>query len=126
MTRKSITPRQQGLIAALLTEKTHLAAAKAAGVAPRTLYRWMREDAAFLDALINAQKETGAIVKSVIRRLAAIAPKAIDALEDALDSPLAKPGERTQAANVALTRLADLRENVEFDERLSRLEKELT
>lgn len=78
-----------------------------------------------MDALTTAQRETSAIVAGVIRRLACIAPKAIDALEDALDDPLAKPGERTQAANVALTRLADLREKIEFDERMVEIEKRL-
>jgi len=126
MERKSIiTPRQQRLIASLLTERSQMQACKAAEVSASCFYRWLREDPAFVDALTTAQRETSAIVAGVIRRLACIAPKAINALEDALDDPLAKPGERTQAANVALTRLADLREKIEFDERMVEIEKRL-
>ncbi len=100
-------------------------ACKAADVSCSTFYRWMREDPAFLEALVNAQKETGAIVAAVIHQLAIIAPKAIDTLDEALTDPGTRTSEKVQAANVALTRLTKLRENVEFDERLTALEKEL-
>jgi hypothetical protein len=115
----SLTPSQHAAVAALLTEKTQVQAAKAAGVAEQTLRRWLATDQAFLTAYRAARRQ---VMDSVVGRLQQAAATAVDALERNLTC--GKPGDEIRAAVAVLDHaargleLGDLMERVEELERL--------
>ncbi len=53
---RTVTPKQEALIAALLAAPTIQAAAKAAGVPERTAHRWLHEEA-FTTAYMRARRD---------------------------------------------------------------------
>lgn len=114
-----LKPKQREAIAALLTERNVAAAAQAAGVGLRTLHRWLKEDGAFIAELRTAEATLDA---ETMRRLATIQVKALDAIEQALDSPEASHSERLRAAEMVLAQRAKLRELNDIEERLLALE----
>lgn len=116
---KTLTPKQRGAIAALLTEPSVSRAAKVTGIGERTLHRWLKEDGAFIAELRTAEATLDA---ETMRRLATIQAKALDAIEQALDSPDASHSERLRAAEMVLAQRAKLRELNDIEERLSALE----
>ena len=79
MTEK-VTPKQARGIAALLTEPTITAAAAKAGVAPKTIYKWLRQPE-FSAELTAAQARE---IETAGRRLAGMQSAALDALTDIL------------------------------------------
>src|SRR5262245_15312154 len=79
-TGKSISPAQRKCIEALLTSGNATEAAKVAGVARQTIYRW-QQDPAFVAALRAAEAEA---VESLSRSLAGLGELAGSALRDAL------------------------------------------
>jgi len=111
-----VTPKQQKAIAALITESTTAAAAKAAGVTEMTLWRWMQEEE-FKGALQAAQRS---IVDSAVGKLQAANEKAVDTLIKNLDS------ENDFASNAAALAILNLTqkaiEQAELIERVKRLE----
>src|SRR5262249_54898686 len=78
---QKLSRRQERLIAALLTEPTHAAAAARTGVGETTLHRWFRLPA-FQAAYRQARR---AIVEGAIGRLQQSASKAVQTLERDLD-----------------------------------------
>ena len=60
-----VTPKQEKLIAALLTNGTVQAAATAAGISEATAHRWLRDDAAFEAAYRTARR--GAVQHAIAR-----------------------------------------------------------
>ena len=117
---KGLTPSQRRAIAALLLERDNRAAAKASGIAERTLARWLTLPI-FREALEAAETEA---VDSSLRRLASVTGLAVDTLLAIMENPGAKPAQRLTAANIALSRYPELRDSQEFNERLRRLENE--
>jgi len=69
--------KQEVLIAALLTEPTHAAAATRAGVSEATLHRWLHLPA-FRDEYRFARR---AVVETAVGRLQQASAKAVDTLE---------------------------------------------
>ncbi len=117
-----LTGRQARAIAALLKEKDVSAAAKAAKVGERTLYRWLTEDAAFQRELQAAE---GRAISGAVRRLADLTGTAVETLRGvmlATDAPLSA---KVRAADIVLSRLLDLRQMVDFEARLADLEDAL-
>ena len=73
---EKLTSKQEVLIAALLTEPTHVAAAAKAGVGETTVYRWMRLPR-FRAAYRRARRE---LVEAAIVRIQAATGQAVEAL----------------------------------------------
>ncbi len=85
--------KQEALIAALLTEPTHAAAAAKAGVSVATVGRWLRLPA-FLAAYRRARRE---LVEGAIGRIQGAAGEAVDTLL-AVARGGAKEGDKVRAA----------------------------
>jgi hypothetical protein len=110
--------KQEALIAALLSEPSHEAAAKAAGVGIATLQRWLQVPE-FQRAYRAARR---AIVESAIGRLQGATGKAIETLVRNLDCP--KPADQIRAASVLLehaVKAVELGDLIERVEELARL-----
>ncbi len=119
---KKLTPRQRRAIAALLSEKDVLAAAKKARVGERTLRRWLDSDEVFQAQLKAAE---AAAIDSAIRRLSNLTGQAVSTLRDVMSGKDCSAGARVRAADVALARLLDLRELAQLEARLGAIERAL-
>jgi hypothetical protein len=75
---EKLTPRQRRAIAALLSSRDVKAAALAAKVGARTLYRWL-DDQSFRNALSAAESEA---IDTATRRLIGLEDSAVDAFTD--------------------------------------------
>lgn len=116
---ENLTPRKRKAIEALLTTCDTTRAAQAAGVSRDTVYRWMREE-----AFKNALKEGAAeALEGLSRNLVQLGDKAIKALAAALDDSTAGTNIKVRAADVILSRLLQLRELVDLENRVAELEK---
>src|SRR5262249_41440200 len=90
---QKLTRKQEALIAALLTEPTHAAAAKKAGVSEATLYRWLRLPE-FRSAYRQARRE---LVEAAVGRIQAATGQAVDTLL-AMANQGGKSGARVRAS----------------------------
>jgi hypothetical protein len=90
---QKLNRKQEALIAALLTESTHAAAAARAGVSEATLHRWLRLPA-FQGAYRRARRE---LVEGAVGRLQAAAGQAVETLL-AVAKEGARDGDRVRAA----------------------------
>ena len=120
-TAHPLTPRQMRAIGALLECRSNLEAAARAGIAPKTLYRWLKSPL-FVAELQAAENK---VIDGSIRRLAGLTGAAVEVLGDIMANPAAKHAVRVQAANVTLARFGDLHEEQELERRLTRLEEDL-
>lgn len=116
---EKLNSKQRRAVDALLLSGRVGEAALAVGVNRATLSRWLR-DPVFRQALREAE---GGALDELQRRLVALGGSAAEALGAALDH--AEVRVRLRAADVTLARLLQLRELVDFDERLARLEEQL-
>jgi hypothetical protein len=107
---------ESGLIAALAAGQTVKAAAASAGVSERTAHRRL-EDAGFWQAVVDARAK---LVDNALGQLADASAAAVTTLRALLDAD----GEtaRLGAARAILELGNKLRESVEFEQRISRLE----
>jgi hypothetical protein len=94
-----LTTKQEALIAALLTERTHAAAARKADVGQTTLYRWMHLPE-FRTAYRQARRE---LVEAAVGRIQAGSGHAVDALI-AITRKGRRDGDRIRAAVALLDR----------------------
>ena len=94
----ALTTKQTRAVEALLRCRTHEDAARAAGISPRTLRRWLAEDD-FQDALHDAVRES---LADAVLKLKSSAVTAIDALVD-----VAQDAESEHARVQAAGRLLD-------------------
>jgi hypothetical protein len=94
---QKLTSKQEALIAALLTEPNHAAAATKAGVGKTTLYRWMQLPA-FRAAYDEARRE---LVKSAIGRIQAGTGQAVETLLEVARQGR-RDGDRVRAAGILL------------------------
>lgn len=90
---QKFTTKQEAMIAALLTEPTHLAAAKKAGIHPATFYRWMHVPE-FREAYREARRE---LVEVAIGRVQAGAGEAVETLLEVARGGK-RDGDRVRAA----------------------------
>ncbi len=118
---KKITARQRKAIRALLEHGDVASAAEAAGVTRQTLYRWRKQEH-FKRALAEAEGEA---LEGLSRALVRLGEKATETLEQAMDGA-EKESTKVRAADIVLSRLLQLRELVELEERVSELEKKLS
>ena len=117
-TRKKLTPRQRKAVQALLTTGDKDQAAAAAGCARRTIYRWLRLDV-FQQALTDAEADALAELSRELVRLAGLAA---GTLEQAMGDRDATAGQRIRAADIVLSRLLQLRQLVDLEQRIQALE----
>jgi hypothetical protein len=116
-TKKMLTAQQRRAIEALLTHGTTTAAAEAAGVQRKTVYRW-KQQPEFIEALAEAER---AAVERLSRDLAGLSAQAAEVLRDAM-RPGQKMSNRLRAVEIVIGRLVDLRGLVEIEKRLEQLE----
>jgi hypothetical protein len=90
---QKLTGKQEALIAALLTEPTHAAAATKAGVSEATLHRWLRLPE-FQAAYRQARRE---LVEGAVARIQAATGQAVDTLLTVATKG-AKDSDRVRAA----------------------------
>ncbi len=115
---EKITPAQRRAIAALLSERDVRAAAKAAGVSERSLWRWLK-DRDFTNELNAAQGEA---IDATIRRLAELSGQAVDTLRSAMTSKSTPIGSKIRAADIVLGRLLAMKELGDLEQRIAALE----
>jgi len=90
---RGLTSKQEGGIAALLSQPTHVAAAALAGVSESTLYRWLQVPA-FRAAYRQARRE---LVEAAIGRVQAAAGQAVEVLVSIAHKGR-RDGDRVRAA----------------------------
>ena len=120
-TNRTLTARQKKAIKALLTSWNTKEAANAAGVSRDTLYRWQKIPL-FQEAL---QAASQASMIELSRGLITLGKQAITALEKALNDQDARQSEKIRAADIILSKLMALREFIDFEARITALEKEV-
>ncbi|MBT7072518.1 MAG: hypothetical protein HN975_16695 [Anaerolineae bacterium] len=113
-----LTPRQRKALEALTQAGTVTAAAEAAGVARKTVYAWLLLPE--FDRELN--RATAAALGELSRRLVGMSGQAADTIQDVMNDPDASPAVRLRAADTGLNRLLQLRQLVDLEERVSRLE----
>jgi transposase-like protein len=114
--------KQAKAIAALLAAKDGATAAQQAGVSETTLYRWLREDKGFQEALRGAEKVA---IDEAVRRLAGAAGHALNTILVLMLDRDTPASIRLRAATVVLEQLVKLRELTSLEERIAALEEAL-
>jgi len=117
--KNELKPNQQRALTAIMESATLGAAAQAAGLNERTLYRYLQ------DPVFRAElsRREGLIMDLVTRRLLQMSSKALDALEDVLDAPFHRgAGNMRLAAKTVIDSLLKIREMVTTEQRLADLE----
>lgn len=117
-----MTPAQRRAIAALLENRDVKSAAKAANIGEATLFRWLREDDAFVAELRRAENE---LLDAVTRRLLQAQQGAVAVVIHLLADGSVPPSVRLRAAALLMDQMVKLRELRNFEERLSAMEKAL-
>jgi hypothetical protein len=118
---EELTPSQVRAIAALLTEKDVLSAAKAAGIGERTMHRHL-QDPAFQKGLRAAEASA---LDAAVPRLSGAATTAVSVILALMLTRDISASVRLRAATTILEQLVKLRELNELEERVSRLEEQL-
>ena len=113
----NLTPKKRRAVLALVEHGDASNAATAAGVTRQTLYRWLNEDADFIQALREA--EYGAL-QTFQRELVSMGHLAAAALRDGLQDEDIRV--RLRAADIFTQRLLQLRDLLDFEDRLQKLE----
>jgi phage terminase small subunit len=114
----NLTPRRRKAVESLLTSGDVTCAALTAGISRETLYRWMKEED-FIQALKEAEAQA---LEGLSCSLVALGSKAANTLEAAMDDTDVPAAARINAARVVLDNLLRLRELVNLEERVSKLE----
>lgn len=112
----TLSGKQKRAIAAILAARSITEAAEISGIARRTLYRYLSQDS-FRNELQKAESE---ILACTGRRLLQEQLASVDALAYLRDS--AAESVRLQAARCLLEQCLKWRENVNLEERISKLE----
>lgn len=114
---EKLTPKQESLLVALLSEKTAIDAAKKVGIGETTMHRWLKLPG-FQNAFRQARR---AIVEAAIARLQNVASEAAEALQRNLTCGIAASEIRAALGvldhAVKGIELADLTQRVEEMER---------
>jgi hypothetical protein len=123
MSRSSsnLTRKQEEAIIALLTQRSVDEAARAADVATRTLYRWMKDSE--FDAAYRAAKR--ASFGQSIARLPHLSGAAVSTLGKIMLDSATPPSVRVRAADSILNHAAKAIEIENIEERVSEIERAL-
>lgn len=115
---KHLSPKKCTFVLALMSERDIRAAAKRANIPERTAYRWTR-DPDVQHAVYEAEADALADVERGLIRLAAEAVRVLgDAMGNTPPAPVA-----IRAADIVLTRLLQVRDLVNHEQRLCELER---
>jgi len=114
---EKLSRRQEAAIAALLLHPTLKAAAKAAGIGEKTLWRWL-QDEGFRAAYQAARQEA---VSQAIARLQHVAGDAVDTLRDVAADSEAPPAARVSAAKAILDLVIRRSEVEDLEQRIAAL-----
>jgi phage terminase small subunit len=117
----NLTPKQRKAIESLLATGNVAEAARAAGVARQSLYRWLA-DPDFAKALRAAEQIA---LEGLARSLLRLGDKATAAIEAALDDQAAPHTVKLKAASVVFTHHPQLLESVMLADRVAALEDAL-
>lgn len=104
---------------ALLSEPSVTAAAKVAGLSPRTLYRYLARD----DFRAELQRRQDAILAGTTAALTGLSGEAVATLRDLMQDPDAADGVKARAALGWLKEMYRASELVEITERLKKIEE---
>ena len=118
-TQKKLTPRQVQGVIALMSSPSISAAADKIGVQRQTMLRWMKDDN--FNAVLQEQK-TKALAQAS-RALLHLAQGATIALAQGLKAE--KISVRLRSADIVLTKLLQLHNAIEVEQRLDALEARL-
>lgn len=113
----SLTVRQRGALAALVSSRSIKDAALEARVGERTLRRWLRQEA-FRDALRDAQRE---VLRITLGRLQSMTTIAADTLAEMLTAR--SESVRVVAAKEIIQRAIDATAVAELERRVDELER---
>ena len=119
---KKVTHKQNKAILTLLDGGTQAEAALVAGVTPKTVHRWIHQDAAFFDALKAAKSK---VIDQASTRLAGGMNSAIDTMLRIMADETATQGTQLRAANFLLTHALRVIELADVLERIDALEMRL-
>lgn len=111
--------RQVRAISALLSHRTQVEAAEAAGIGERTLATWLTQPE-FQAALRAAE---GTAIDAAVREMLSLQGDAIDVLAGLMNDVEIKGSVRLRAAQITLDNLLRLRELRNVESRLARLEE---
>jgi len=117
-TLSALSSRQRKAVEALLSTGEPTAAAREAGIARDTLYRWLKEPA-FLQAVREAE---AAALDELSRLLVRLGRTAAATLAKAMSDPAVPWSTRVRAADASLGRLLQLRELATLEARVTELE----
>ncbi len=118
-TPAALSPKQRRAVEALLATGEAAAAAREAGVARDTLYRWLKQPA----FLAEVRKAEAAALDELSRLLVRLGRTAAATLAKAMSDPAAPYPTRVRAADAALSRLLQLRELAQLEARVQALEE---
>lgn len=118
---ENLTPKHFLAIEALLTHGNVAEAARAADVSRDTVYRWFK-DRTFKHALKAAEADA---LEGLSRDLVRLGRKAAATLEAALTDERAGTSTKVRAADIVLSRLLQLRELADLEQRVSWLEERI-
>ena len=116
MTSRRTTKKSKAIVA-LLSGKTNSQAAQSAGVTERTIYRWLSEQS-FQTELREAERQ---MIESATRQMSSLQEKAINILEQLLESQDVSPHTRLSTAN-SILRLSLAYRDRNIERRLYELE----
>jgi hypothetical protein len=111
--------KKEAAIAALLSQRNHEEAARAAGVSKRTLNRWLKMPE-FQSAYLEARRAT---MFQANARLQQAASAAVSTLVKVMVDPSTPASARVRAADCILERGNQGLENEDYDVRLAALER---
>ena len=116
---KKLSTRQNRVMNCLLEGFTVIKACTETGIPERTVRRWVSEPA-FKAELTRRE---GEVILAVSLRLVGMTNQALDTLEQALNDTNATIGTRLKASTTILEMVLKWRETVDFEERISELER---
>jgi hypothetical protein len=116
--KSDITPKQEKVLAALLSHPTMEEAAEAAGVNRTTIFRWLQQED-FQAAYRNARRES---VKHAIARLQNRTSEAVEVLAEIMSDITNAPAARVSAAKSIIEYSIKAVEVEDLAKRLSELE----
>ena len=111
--------KQEEAIIALLSQRSVDEAAKAVNVAPRTLYRWMK-DADFQEAYRNAKRSA---FSQSIARLHQMSSAAVATLGKVMVDPATPPATKVRAADSIINHTTKAIEIEDIEARVAELER---
>lgn len=115
----AMTPKQRRAVEALLATGEVSAAAKESHVSRDTVHRWLKQPA-FAQAVRDAEARA---LDDLSRLLVRMGRTAAATLAKAMSDATVPPATRVRAADVALSRLLQLRELATLETRVAELER---